>query len=219
MAEEAQTQETTPSLESFNESDTTPAATPAEPAPAATEPTADPKPAEPTPAPADAKPQATEPAAKPAEDAYAKVTEGLIIPQGLEVEEAKLSGLKDLAKQHNLSADAVKALLQLDLNNNAADVMAEKKMLEKAHAEWEKANQAKYGDNLKNVETDCSRVLAELDKEGKFKELLALVGIERHPATLGFLKSIGDVHLEKPSVSPNATVSTSETEVELENFN
>jgi hypothetical protein len=141
-----------------------------------------------------------------------------MIPKGLEVEDSKLSSLKDLAKQHNISADALKALLQLDLNNMSADMIAQQKLLEKAHQEWEEANKTKYGDNLKNVETDCSRVLAELDKDGKFKELLALAGIERHPATLGFLKSIGDVHLEKPSVSPNATVSASR-EVELEDFN
>ena len=108
--------------------------------------------------------------------------------------------------------------MQLDLNNVSAEMMAEDKLLADAQARWAQENHAKYGDNLKNVETNCSRVLAELDKEGKFKELLATAGVQQHPATLGFLKTIGDLYLEKSSVNPNATVSTDE-EVELENFN
>lgn len=205
------TAETEPTLESFNEpaAQTQQAQTPQEP----------PKPAEAQPA---AATQTSEPAAQqtaqPAEDVYAKVTEGLTIPAGVEVDNALLDNVKALAKQHNLSADAVKAFLQLDLNNSLAAKMAEKKVLDDARAQWDKENKAKYGDNLKNVETDCSRVLAELDKEGKFKELLAIAGVEKHPATLGFLKAIGEVVLEKPSVSPNATIST-DREVELEDFN
>lgn len=205
-----------PSLEQFNEPDT------ATQQPAANEPAATPNADG-----ANADPKATtpsEPAAKhqeptqPVADAYADIEKGVQVPNGLEVNKQWLQGVKDIAKQFNVSADCVKALLQFDLNDNAANAMAEQKMLDNAKAKWEQENQAKYGDNLKNVETNCSRVLAELDKDGKFKELLALVGAEKHPATLGFLKAIGDVVLEKPSVNPNATVSTDE-EVELENFN
>lgn len=152
------------------------------------------------------------------EDPYAHVAEGLQMPQGVEVDKYLLQNVKEVAKQYNISADAVKALIQLDVNNAAAEAMAEDRFVAEAQAKWQAENQAKYGDNLKNVETNCSRVLAELDKEGKFKELLATAGVTKHPATLGFLKTIGDLYLEKPSVNPNATVSTDE-EVELENFN
>lgn len=151
-------------------------------------------------------------------DPYAAVMDGLQIPQGVEVDNQMVDGLKAVAKQFNISADGVKALLQLDVNNNAASMMAEEKLVAEAQAKWAQENQAKYGDNLKNVETNCSRVLAELDKDGKFKELLATAGVSGHPATLGFLKTIGDLYLEKSSVNPNATVSTDE-DVELENFN
>lgn len=151
-------------------------------------------------------------------DPYATVLDGLQIPQGLEIDNQLVTNLKAVAKQYNIPADGVKALLQLDMNNNAAFMMAEDKLVADAQARWAEENKAKYGDNLKNVETNCSRVLAELDKEGKFKELLATAGVSGHPATLGFLKTIGDLYLEKASVNPNATVSTDE-EVELENFN
>lgn len=208
MSEETNTQETAPSLESFNE----PSA-PAEPTakqPAETNPTAG------EPKPSDAQKPAEQP--KQPEDIYAHIEEGLIIPQGVEVKPEALANLKAIAKQYNVPVDAVKALLQHDLNENARDIMFEQKVLKDAQAKWEQENQTKYGDNLKNVKTDCSRVLAELDKEGKFKELLATAGVSEHPATLGFLKAIGEIVLEKPSVNPNATISTDE-EVELENFN
>lgn len=165
--------------------------------------------------------QATQPQAAQTQtvaDPYAAVMDGLQIPQGVEVDNQLVDGLKAVAKQFNISADGVKALLQLDMNNNAASMMAEEKLVAEAQAKWAQENQAKYGDNLKNVETNCSRVLAELDKDGKFKELLATAGVSGHPATLGFLKTIGDLYLEKSSVNPNATVSTDE-DVELENFN
>lgn len=209
-----------PTLDQFNESSATPAADQSATADAAnaTQPTG-------------TEPAGQQPAAKAAEsgaaaeaqptaeeDPYAKVLDGVQVPQGLEINAQLLTGLKGVAKQFNMSADAVKALVQLDLNNLQAQSIAEGKILQDAQAKWQQENQAKYGDNLKNVETNCSRVLAELDKEGKFKELLATVGAEKHPATLGFLKTIGDLYLEKPSVNPNATVSTDE-EVELENFN
>lgn len=151
-------------------------------------------------------------------DPYATVLDGVQIPDGVQVDEGLVGGLKQLAKQHNMPADAVKALIQLDLNNLAAQQTATNRIMADMQAKWSEENKAKYGDNLKNVETNCSRVLAELDKEGKFKELLATVGVSGHPATLGFLKTIGDLYLEKASVNPNATVSTDE-EVELENFN
>ena len=220
MPEETNTVETNePSLDQFNESQpnnqpSQPAAT--EPAPAASQPQD---------AGAQNAGQATQQAqptqpAQPAQpaDPYAGILESVQMPKGVKADAQLYDGLLAVAKKNNLSADVVKELLQLDVNNTAAQQMAEDKLLADAQARWAAENQAKYGDNLKNVETNCSRVLAELDKDGKFKELLATAGVSGHPATLGFLKTIGDLYLEKASVNPNATVSADE-EVELENFN
>lgn len=202
-----------PTLDQFNQTQAANAAT--QPAPAAGN--------EPTKA-ADAQPNVQQPTGQPAQpqqpaaDPYAGFLDGLQVPNGLEIKAEDYKGLTDLATKYNLSKEAVKELVQLDLNNIAGDKAEEDKLVAEAQAKWAQENQAKYGDNLKNVETNCSRVLAELDKEGKFKELLATAGVSGHPATLGFLKTIGDLYLEKSSVNPNATVSTDE-EVELENFN
>jgi hypothetical protein len=205
-----------PTLDQFNETDTKPAAS----QPAATD-------ATPAPATTDAKPAGEQSSGQAAaqqtqtqapQDPYANFMDGIQIPQGVKADAQLYDGLKDIAKQFNMPVDAVKALVSLDLTNTAAERMAEDKLVADAQAKWAEENKAKYGDNLKNVETNCSRVLAELDKDGKFKELLATAGVSGHPATLGFLKTIGDLYLEKASVNPNATVSTDE-EVELENFN
>jgi hypothetical protein len=165
--------------------------------------------------------QQTQPAAQtqPADDPYVHLVDNVQVPQGVELDKQAVNGLIAIAKKHNISVEAAKEIMQLDLNSYAAQAMAEEKLIADAQAKWAQENQAKYGDNLKNVETNCSRVLAELDKEGKFKELLATAGVSGHPATLGFLKTIGDLYLEKSSVNPNATVSTDDEEVELENFN
>ena len=212
MSEPNTTVETNePTLDQFNE-----------PAPAAA---ADTKPAaasatEPAKT-SDAQPAGQQPAGQVTQDTdpYANIEAGIIVPQGLELDKQAVSGLVAIAKKHNISVEAAKEIMQLDLNSSAAQAMAEDKLIADAQARWAQENQAKYGDNLKNVETNCSRVLAELDKEGKFKELLATAGVSGHPATLGFLKTIGDLYLEKSSVNPNATVSTDDEEVELENFN
>ena len=146
-------------------------------------------------------------------DTYAELD--AISAEGVTVAPETLKSFKEIAKANNLSPEAAKSIVELQVN-------AAKKQVEdfKAlQASWEAQNKSTYGDNLKNVETNCSRVLAELDKDGKFKELLALAGAEKHPATLGFLKNIGELLLEKESVNPNATVSTDDEEVDLENFN
>jgi len=205
-----------PTLDQFNETAAAPAASqpaaanPADGANADTKPAANAQPA--------AQPaQPAQPAAA-ATDPFANIEAGITVPQGIELDKQAVAGLVAIAKKHNISVEAAKEIMQLDLNSSAAQAMAEERILADAQAKWAQENQTKYGDNLKNVETNCSRVLAELDKEGKFKELLATAGVEKHPATLGFLKAIGEIVLEKPSVNPNATVSTDE-EVELENFN
>ena len=205
-----------PTLDQFNE----PSAPAADTKPAAANPANDANSTGTQPAgqPAAAQPA---PAADPAQpaDPFANIEAGLQVPVGLQVDKQAVAGLVAIAKKHNISVEAAKEIMQLDLNSSAAQAMAEDKLIADAQAKWAAENQAKYGDNLKNVETNCSRVLAELDKEGKFKELLATAGVSGHPATLGFLKTIGDLYLEKASVNPNATVSTDEEEVELENFN
>lgn len=189
---------------------TNPAPAPADPAPA------DQQPAPTNPAPAPAEP--AQPANPAPTDPYSDLMKDIQVPQGITMEESTLGGLKELGKKHNLSADVLKDLIKMDLNNSAIAAAADKRVIDDARKQWDAENAKKYGDDLKNVETNCSRVLAELDKDGKFKELLAFVGAEKHPATLGFLKSIGDVLLEKSSVNPNAAADP-EQEVDLENFN
>lgn len=210
-----------PSLESFNE--------PAQPAPASTD---DGKKASETdPAPTDDGKKAAEPTAEPKaddkkddgkvadtgkkndEDIYSFIDS--MSAEGIKQDPEAVKQFKEIAKANNLTPEAAKAIAEFQLN--AAKKQADAfKDLQKS---WEDAAKVVYGENLKNVETNCSRVLAELDKEGKFKELLALVGAEKHPATLGFLKAVGDKMLEKPAVNPNATVSGDEHEPELEDFN
>lgn len=200
-----------PSLESFNEPNPAPTQDPAptnDPKPAGDPAPADPKPQQPTPA----DPKATQ-TTEPAADAYQELD--TIQAEGVKIDTEVLKSFKDIAKANNISPEAAKSIVQLqvDMAKKQAD---EFKALQKS---WEDASKVVYGDNLKNVETNCSRVLAELDKDGKFKELLALAGAEKHPATLGFLKAVGERVLEKPAVNPSATVSTNNEEVELEDFN
>lgn len=148
-----------------------------------------------------------------AQDVYASLDS--IEVEGGKLDADTLKSFKEIAKENNLSPEAAKKIvdLQTGLFKKQQDDF---KALQKS---WEDASKVVYGDNLKNVETNCSRVLAELDKDGKFKELLALAGATKHPATLGFLKAVGDKLLEKPAVNPNATVSGNEEEPELEDFN
>ena len=134
--------------------------------------------------------------------------------EGVVVDKDALKSLKELALENKWDAETATKIvkIQMEAAKKQADTYKE---LQKS---WEETNKKTYGDNLKNVETNCSRVLTELDKSGKFKELLALAGAEKHPATLEFLKTIGDKLLEKPMVNPNATATTSK-EVSLEDFN
>ena len=209
--------DTAPDLESFNEPE------PGDKAKTTDTPTADHKPtadADPKPA-ADADkdikkdttPAADDKTKEPAADEYAFLDS--MEAEGIKQDPEAVKAFKELAKTHKLTPDAAKAVaqFQLDAAKKQADAF---KDLQKS---WEEQAKTAYGENLKNVETNCSRVLAELDKEGKFKELLALVGAEKHPATLGFLKAVGEKMLEKPAVNPNATVSGEEDEPELEDFN
>lgn len=207
MPEETTTQTTEPgaSLESFNETNPDagkdPKATDAA-ADAGKDAGKDPKPAADTTGKAD---ELTLESYAPLDDVKA---------EGVEIDQDLMSSFKTLAKDNKLSVETAKKIVELQINS----IKKQNEEIKAMRAEWEAMNQKTYGDNLKNVETNCSRVLAELDKSGKFKELLALVGAEKHPATLGFLKTIGDSLLEKAAVNPNATVAPTK-EVDLEDFN
>lgn len=110
---------------------------------------------------------------------------------------------KELALKNKISPEAAKEIAAMQIAAKQKEVDAFKQM----QAGWQKQAEEKYGDNLKNVETNVARVLTELDKSGEFAKLLELAGATKHPATLAFLQSVGDQILEKPSINANATVS------------
>ena len=127
-----------------------------------------------------------------------------------ELTEDNLKSFKELGVKNHISPDTLKAIAAWSLDN----VRKQNEAMEKVKEEWAKANQEKYGDNLKNVKTNVGRVLADMDKSGQFASLLKHVGAEEHPATLEFLSAIGDVLLEKGSVNPNATIQGPEMSLE-----
>jgi len=209
MPEENGTQVTTDTTATTTEPTTT-----TEPATPAATTDAEPKPAE-----------GTEPKAADDKGAEPKAAEELTLesygtldsiqaPEGVKIDAAAVSSLKQLALENKISPEVASKLVQVQLESAKRQV-EDFAALQKT---WEEQNAQTYGENLKNVETNCSRVLAELDKSGKFKELLALAGAEKHPATLEFLKNIGDNLLEKASVNPNETAGKTK-ELSLEDFN
>ena len=137
---------------------------------------------------------------------------GLVEEEGVKVDANLQKSFKELCLENKIPVETAKkvAKLQFDaIKKQHDDFVA----LQKS---WEEENTKTYGENLKNVKTNAGRVLAELDKSGKFKEFLELAGAANAPATLGFLKEIGDRVLEKSSVNPSAT--TTPTMKELEDF-
>lgn len=116
--------------------------------------------------------------------------------------DGNLAEFKELGVKNHIPPATLKAIASWSLEN----VRKQNEHIEKVHEEWRKQNEAKYGENLKNVKTNVGRVLADMDKTGQFASLLKDVGAEEHPATLAFLSAIGDVLLEKGSVNPNASV-------------
>ena len=137
---------------------------------------------------------------------------GLVEEEGVKLDANLQKSFKELCLENKIPVEAAKkvAKLQFDaLKKQHDDFVA----LQKS---WEEENTKTYGENLKNVKTNAGRVLAELDKSGKFKEFLELAGAANAPATLGFLKEVGDRVLEKSSVNPSAT--TTPTMKELEDF-
>ena len=137
---------------------------------------------------------------------------GLVEEEGVKLNANLQKSFKELCLENKIPVETAKkvAKLQFDaLKKQHDDFVA----LQKS---WEEENTKTYGENLKNVKTNAGRVLAELDKSGKFKEFLELAGAANAPATLGFLKEVGDRVLEKASVNPSAT--TTPTMKELEDF-
>ena len=137
---------------------------------------------------------------------------GLVEEEGVKLDANLQKSFKELCLENKIPVETAKkvAKLQYDaLKKQHDDFVA----LQKS---WEEENTKTYGENLKNVKTNAGRVLAELDKSGKFKEFLELAGAANAPATLGFLKEVGDRVLEKASVNPSAT--TTPTMKELEDF-
>ena len=137
---------------------------------------------------------------------------GLVEEEGVKLDANLQKSFKELCLENKIPVETAKkvAKLQFDaIKKQYDDFVA----LQKS---WEEENTKTYGENLKNVKTNAGRVLAELDKSGKFKEFLELAGAANAPATLGFLKEVGDRVLEKASVNPSAT--TTPTMKELEDF-
>lgn len=137
---------------------------------------------------------------------------GLVEEEGVKLDANLQKSFKELCLENKIPVETAKkvAKLQFDAIKKQHDEFVA------LQASWETENNKTYGDNLKNVKTNAGRVLAELDKSGKFKEFLELAGATNAPATLGFLKEVGDRVLEKASVNPSAT--TTPTMKELEDF-
>lgn len=163
-----------------------------------------------TPAAEETKTEATEEKAEESKepeltiDSYADL--GFKAEDGISINEDSVKSFKEIALKHKISPEAAKEIATLQMDS-ARKQQEDFKALQKS---WEAENQKKYGDNLKNVETNVARVLTELDKSGEFAKLLDLAGAKKHPATLAFLKSIGEQLLEKPSVNANATAPAKE---------
>ena len=137
---------------------------------------------------------------------------GLVEEEGVKLDANLQKSFKELCLENKIPVETAKkvAKLQYDaIKKQHDDFVA-------LRNSWEEENTKTYGENLKNVKTNAGRVLAELDKSGKFKEFLELAGAANAPATLGFLKEVGDRVLEKASVNPSAT--TTPTMKELEDF-
>lgn len=135
---------------------------------------------------------------------------GLVEDGDVKISEELQKSFKEVALKHKISPEAAKEIA----NVQYSFVKKEREAYTALQKSWEKEISDTYGDNLKNVQTNCGRVLAEYDKSGKFQEFLKVAGAENHPATLEFLKAVGDVLLEKPSINPSATAPVKEATLE-----
>jgi hypothetical protein len=135
---------------------------------------------------------------------------GLVEEGDVNISQELQKSFKEVALKHKISIEAAKEIAAVQYSF----VKKERDAYTAMQKSWEKEISDTYGDNLKNVQTNCGRVLAEYDKSGKFQEFLKIAGAENHPATLEFLKSVGDVLLEKPSINPSATAPVKEATLE-----
>jgi len=140
---------------------------------------------------------------KPAEetltiDSYDEAL-GLTATEDVALDKDLLKGFRQFALDNGIKPELANKIAKFQFDAAAKQAQYMKDL----QAKWSEENTKTYGDNLKNVQTNVGRVLAEFDKTGKFKELLTLAGAENAPATLAFLSAIGDVTLEKGSVNPN----------------
>lgn len=124
---------------------------------------------------------------------------GITETEDVKINPDLLGGFKKLALENGIKPEVASKIAKLQFESLQKEAENYKLLQQK----WSEENAKTYGDNLKNVQTNVGRVLAEFDKEGKFKQLLTLAGAEQAPATLAFLKAIGDKVLEKGSVNPN----------------
>lgn len=141
------------------------------------------------------KPQQTEPALTI--ESYGNL--GLAESEDVKINAGLLDDFKKLALAEGIKPEVANKIAKLQFDSLQKEANQYKELQKK----WDEENANTYGDNLKNVETNVGRVLAEFDKEGKFKQLLTLAGALKAPATLAFLKTLGDKVLEKGSVNPN----------------
>lgn len=185
--------------------------------------------------------QTTTPAAEPANTAAsepaatqtsattepAKSQEPASAEPELTVDSYKDLGLDQFADEFHFAEDGLKAFKELGVKNkispeamkalsiwSMSEIKRQKEEFAKTQEEWRAENAKKYGENLKNVQTNVGRVLAQIDKSGNFANLLKAAGAEEHPATLEFLSAIGDIVLEKGSINPNATIQGKEMSLE-----
>ena len=119
----------------------------------------------------------------------------------MELNDEGVKEFKQFGVDNKIAPEALKALV----NWSVKTLKGQQEAFKKTQESWKAENAKKYGENLKNVQTNVGRVLADFDKSGNFANLLQAAGASEHPATLEFLNSLADVLLEKGSVNPNAS--------------
>lgn len=135
---------------------------------------------------------------------------GLTPTDDVYIDKELVKSFKQVALENGIKPEVANKIAKLQFDALNAQNQAIKDLQNK----WAEENNKTYGDNLKNIETNVGRVLAQFDKDGKFQELLAPAGALKSPAALAFLKAIGDKVLEQPSVNPN-TKQTEEVNLDL----
>lgn len=135
---------------------------------------------------------------------------GLTPTDDVYIDKELVKSFKQVALENGIKPEVANKIAKLQFDAINAQNQAIKDLQNK----WAEENNKTYGDNLKNIETNVGRVLAQFDKDGKFQELLAPAGALKSPAALAFLKAIGDVVLEQSSVNPN-TKQTEEVNLDI----